>query len=137
MDSWSERGGAGITCGRIPERRHGRQDVLAVGATRTSSQVAFFSYRDTIVPVVRTAKISIAVDKEDLRLARKAAKSEGLSLSAYIARALANQLEEQRRIDAARALYEDWGPASVPSRNEREAFLARMSRRSKRRPKAA
>jgi uncharacterized protein (DUF1778 family) len=86
--------------------------------------------------LVRT-KISIAIDAEQLRLSRKAAKVEGLSLSAYITRALGSQLEDQRRLDAARELYKSWGPSSLPTPKDREAFLARMSRRPKRRAKAA
>ncbi len=83
--------------------------------------------------MVRTTKISIAIDKDRLRLARRAAKSEGLSLSGYIARALGNQLEDQGRLDAARELYRSWGQDSVPTPGEREEFLARMSRPRRRR----
>jgi hypothetical protein len=85
---------------------------------------------------VRT-KISIAIDKEQLRHARKAAKSEGLSLSAYIARALGHQLEEQERLDASHELHRSWGQASVPTAKDREEFLARMARSRRRREKAA
>jgi hypothetical protein len=88
--------------------------------------------------LVRTTKISIAIDKEHLRLARKAAISEGLSLSGYIARALGSRLEDQRRIDAARELQASWGPESLPTPGDRERFLTRMSRgRRKRRARAA
>jgi hypothetical protein len=86
---------------------------------------------------MRTTKISIAIDKEQLRLARKAAKREGLSLSGFIGRALGNQLEDQLRVDAARELHARWGPDSIPTAAEREDFLARMSRRRKGRVKAA
>lgn len=86
---------------------------------------------------MRTTKISIAIDKAQLRRARRAAASEGLSLSAYIANGLGKQLEDQSRIDAARALYKTWGVESVPTAAEREAFIARMSRRPKPRVRAA
>ena len=86
---------------------------------------------------MRTTKISIAIDKEHLRLARRAAKSEGSSLSGYIARGLGSRLEEQGRIDASRALHETWGPESVPTDGDREEFLARMSRPRGRRFRAA
>lgn len=86
---------------------------------------------------MRTTKISIAIDKEQLRLARDAAKSEGLSLSAYIARALGNQLEDQQRLEAARELWRAWGPESIPTPKEHQEFVARMARPRKRRPKAA
>ena len=81
-------------------------------------------------------KISIAIDEEQLRLARKAAVSERMSLSGYISRALGARLEDQQRIDAARKLAATWGPGSLPSAADRERFRAVMSRRGKRRPKA-
>ena len=84
-----------------------------------------------------TKKISIAVDETQLRLARRAAKAEGLSLSAYVGRALGTQLEDQRRIDAARELYQQWDDESVPNAKDREVFLARMARRRKRGTRAA
>ena len=87
--------------------------------------------------LLRTTKISIAIDKDQLRLARAAAEAEGVSLSGYIARALGIQLQEQERIDAARALHTRWGRESVPTAAERDAFLARMSRKRGRRARAA
>jgi hypothetical protein len=86
---------------------------------------------------MRTTKISIAIDKEQLRLARRAAKSEGLSLSSYIGRALDSRLEEQVRIDAARELHRSWGRRSVPTAEDRARFLSKMSRGRNRRDKAA
>jgi hypothetical protein len=86
---------------------------------------------------VPTTKISIAIDQQQLGLARAAAKTEGLSLSAYIARALGKQLEDQRRIDAARELHASWGAGTIPTAADRDAFLARMSRPRARRSRAA
>jgi hypothetical protein len=86
---------------------------------------------------MRTTKISISIDLELLRRAREAAESEGSSLSAYIGRALGNRLENQGRLEAARELWREWGPESVPSQEERSQFVASMSRARKRRPKAA
>jgi hypothetical protein len=86
---------------------------------------------------MRTTKISIAIDKEQLRIARRASKAEGVSLSGYITRALGERLEDQRRIDASRELYEKWGTESLPTAKDREAFIARMSRKRKRGSKAA
>lgn len=105
--------------------------------------VAGFSYLASLGRIMRTTKISIAIDKEQLRLARRAAVSEGLSLSSYIARGLGNQLEDQQRLDAARELYEAWGPDTAPTPSERDEFLAKMARsgaspkRRKRRAQAA
>ena len=85
---------------------------------------------------MRTTKISIAIDKQQLRRARAVAKAEGLSLSAYIARALVVQLAEQRRIEAARELVSSWGVESEPTVDERDAFLAQMARPRRRRTAA-
>ena len=84
-----------------------------------------------------TKKISIAIDEKKLALARAAAKSERVSLSAYIARALTKQLEDQERLDAARELQRSWGRSGIPTARERAEFLARMSRPRRGRGKAA
>jgi uncharacterized protein (DUF1778 family) len=82
-------------------------------------------------------KISISVNTEQLRRARRAAKAEGLSLSGFIARALEKQLEEHRILEAARELWSGWGPESVPSPKERADILAKIARpRTKRRSAA-
>jgi len=86
---------------------------------------------------MRTAKISIAIEKEKLVLARAAAKSQRMSLSAYFARALGKQLEEQERIDAAGELHRRWGRSSMPTPRDRTDFLAAMSRPRRRRRRAA
>lgn len=78
--------------------------------------------------LVPTTTVRIAIDPQQLKHARSAAKAEGVSLSAYIARALGNQLEDQQRIDAARALHVSWGNSAIPTAADREAFLARMAR---------
>jgi hypothetical protein len=44
---------------------------------------------------MRTAKISIAIDRQLLQMTRSAAASERISVSAYIGRALRRQLEAQ------------------------------------------
>jgi len=87
--------------------------------------------------LVATTKISIAIGKQQLGLARTAAKAEGLSLSAYISRALDKQLEDQRRIDAARQLHATWDAGALPTAADREAFLSRMVRPRQRRSRAA
>ena len=84
-----------------------------------------------------TKKISIAIEAERLALARRAAKSERVSLSAYIARAVGKQLEDQERLEAARELHRKWGRSGVPTPRERQEFLARMSRPRRRRHRAA
>ena len=84
-----------------------------------------------------STKISVSLDRDQLTKARRAAKSEGLSLSAYLAVALAAKLEEQERLDAARELFATWGPESVPTADERRQFLEQMARPKKRRRRAA
>jgi len=87
---------------------------------------------------VATTKISIAIDEEELRLARKAAKAEGSSLSRYIARAIGRQLEDSGRLAAARALWREWGESSVATPDERAEILAKLqAARPKRRRRAA
>jgi hypothetical protein len=87
--------------------------------------------------MVRTTKISIAIDKEQLRRARAAAQAEGVSLSAYLGRALGNLLDEQLRIEAARELHSSWDARSVPTQRDRDEFLAKMDPPRRRRSKAA
>ena len=86
---------------------------------------------------MRTTKVSIAVDKKKLRLARAAAKSEGSSLSAFFVRGLDLQLDEHDRLRAARELWASWGPDSIPSEKDREEFRRHMTRPRKRRARAA
>ena len=82
---------------------------------------------------MRTTKISISIDKKQLRLVRAAAKSEGLSVSAFIARALDGQIEAHDRLQAARELWAEWGAASIPTEKEREEIRRLMARPKKRR----
>jgi hypothetical protein len=86
---------------------------------------------------VRTTKISIAVDKKKLRMARAAAKAAGLSLSAFLSRGLDLQLEAHDRLQAARELAASWGVDSVPTVDERAAFRRAMSRPRRHRSRAA
>jgi hypothetical protein len=74
-------------------------------------------------------KISIAIDDRRLRLARAAAKSEKLSLSAFISRAVDLQIEEHDRLEAARKLWAAWGPESEPSEADRAALRRHMRRK--------
>jgi hypothetical protein len=86
---------------------------------------------------VRTTKISIAIDKKQLSHARAAAKREGVSLSAFIGRALATELDEEERIRAARALVASWGAEAIPTAEDRREFRRRMARPRSRRSRAA
>ena len=86
---------------------------------------------------MRTTKISISIDKEQLRRARAAAKSEKMSLSAFIARGVDKELEDREILEAARKLWKEWGPESVPTPEERAEILAKVSRPRGRRKRAA
>jgi hypothetical protein len=86
--------------------------------------------------MARTTKISIAIDAKVLASARKAAKTAGLSLSAFIARGVSKALEDAERISAARELSEEWA-LPPPTEEEKAAFLARLNRRRRRKPRAA
>lgn len=48
-----------------------------------------------------TEKISVAMGREELRLAKTAARQAGLSLSAYVTAAVRDRLAEERRKEAA------------------------------------
>lgn len=82
-------------------------------------------------------KISISLDEKQLRLARRAAKAEGLSLSAFIALGVDKQLEDHVREAAADALIRSWGEAGTPTEADREAFRQVLERPLRRRKKAA
>jgi hypothetical protein len=86
---------------------------------------------------VPTTKISIAIDMKQLRRARLASKRQGVSLSAFIGRALERQLEDQGRIAASRVLHASWGPGSLPTAADRDAFLAAMARPRARRTRSS
>ena len=80
-----------------------------------------------------TEKISVAMGREELRLAKAAAREAGVSLSAFVTAAVRDRLTEKRRAEAAREvlamfdredfptpdrereLLELWSSPSVPS----------------------
>jgi hypothetical protein len=87
---------------------------------------------------VRTTKISISIDKNQLRRVRLAARSDNVSVSSFIARGLEKHLEDREILEAARKLWKEWGPESVPTPAEREEIIAKVSRpRRKRKRRAA
>ena len=82
-------------------------------------------------------KVSVSVDKEQLRLAKAQARAEGLSVSAILTRGLERELDARARLEAALELY---GPEGWPTPAERGKLVASWKtpttkRRSK--PKAA
>ena len=70
-----------------------------------------------------TQKISVAMGRDELRVAKIAAHEEGVSLSAYITRAVQQRLEERRRQEAARAFLATFGPDELPTPEEEHALI--------------
>jgi hypothetical protein len=75
-----------------------------------------------------TQKISVAMGRTELRLAKTAAAEEGISLSAYVTRAVRSTLEERRRIEAAKQLLGAFDPAELPSAEEQRELIAIWTR---------
>jgi hypothetical protein len=75
-----------------------------------------------------TEKVSVAMGLEELRLARRAATEEGVSLSAYVTRAVRQRLEERRRVEAARALLATFSPEDFPTPGEQGALVELWTR---------
>jgi uncharacterized protein (DUF1778 family) len=75
-----------------------------------------------------TEKISVAMGREELQLAKTAAKAEGVSLSAFVTTAVRERLEEKRRMEAAREVLETFAPEDFPSQEETRELLAFWSR---------
>ncbi|MBS2019851.1 MAG: hypothetical protein JST00_43715 [Deltaproteobacteria bacterium] len=78
--------------------------------------------------MLTTQKISVAMGREELRLAKTAARAEGLSLSAYITSAVRERLEERRRMAAARELLATFAPEELPTADEEKRLLALWAR---------
>lgn len=75
-----------------------------------------------------TQKISVAMGRDELRLARTAAEEEGLSLSAYVTRAVRERLEERQRGEAARAFLATFAPDELPTPDEERRLLQLWTR---------
>lgn len=71
-----------------------------------------------------TEKISVAIGRDELRLARDAAEQEGLSLSAFVTGAVRARIEERRRLEAARRVLATFDPEDFPTDDERRELLA-------------
>jgi hypothetical protein len=84
-----------------------------------------------IMMEMATAKISIAIGREELRRAKRQAKQETLSLSAFISRAVAQHLEECERNDAARQFFATYEPDEFATEAERKHLLDLWTRRVK------
>lgn len=68
-----------------------------------------------------TEKISVAMGREELRLAKTAAREAGVSLSAFVTEAVRDRLTEKRRHEAAREVLAMFDPDDFPTpAHERE-----------------
>ena len=71
-----------------------------------------------------TEKISVALGRDELRLARTAAAQDGVSLSAFVTGAVRARLEERRRKEAARQVLATFDPEDFPTPEEERELLA-------------
>jgi hypothetical protein len=71
-----------------------------------------------------TEKVSVAIGRDELRLAKDAAEEEGMSLSAFVTGALRARIEERRRLEAARHVLATFGPEDFPTADEQRELLA-------------
>jgi uncharacterized protein (DUF1778 family) len=71
-----------------------------------------------------TEKISVAIGREELRLAKTAAELDGVSLSAFVTGAVRARIEDRRRLEAARAVLETFDPEDSPTAEEQRELLA-------------
>jgi hypothetical protein len=70
-----------------------------------------------------TEKISVALGRDELRLARDAAEQEGMSLSAFVTGAVRARIEERRRLEAARQVLATFEPEDFPTADEQRELL--------------
>jgi hypothetical protein len=75
-----------------------------------------------------TQKISVAMGRNELRLAKTAAEAEGVSLSAFVTRAVRDRLEERERIEAQREILASFLPEEIPTADEQRALVAFWTR---------
>lgn len=71
-----------------------------------------------------TEKISVALGRDELRLARTAAEQDGVSLSAFVTGAVRARIEERRRREAARQVLATFDPEDFPTPEEERELLA-------------
>jgi hypothetical protein len=75
-----------------------------------------------------TQKISVAMGRAELRLAKTAAEEEGVSLSAYVTLAVRERLEERRRVEAAREFLATFAPDELPTPDEQRQLVELWAR---------
>lgn len=75
-----------------------------------------------------TQKVSVAMGRNELRLAKTAAEDEGVSLSAFVTRAVRERLEEHERQEARREILATFLPHEIPTAAEQRALAAFWNR---------
>jgi hypothetical protein len=81
------------------------------------------SYHAKIQRMAATQKISVAMGRDELRLAKTAAHEEGVSLSAYVTSAVRERLQERRRMEAAREFLATFAPEELPTLEEQRELV--------------
>jgi hypothetical protein len=71
-----------------------------------------------------TEKVSVALGRDELRLARVAAEQDGMSLSAFVSGAVRARIEDRRRMEAARRVLATFEPEDLPTPDEERELLA-------------
>jgi hypothetical protein len=82
-----------------------------------------------------TQKVSVAMGRAELRLAKTAAHEEGVSLSAFVTRAVRDRLAERRRMDAAREFLATFDDDELPSEEEKRRLVELWTRSRPERPR--
>lgn len=74
-----------------------------------------------------TAKVSIAMGQQELRLAKTAAEKEGISLSAFVTDAVRARIADLDRREAALEVLATFDPKAFPSPEKQRQLLALWS----------
>jgi hypothetical protein len=78
--------------------------------------------------VAARQKISVAMGRGELRLAKIAAHEEGVSLSAFVRRAITERLQRRQRMEAAREFLATFAPEELPTLEEQRELVELWTR---------
>lgn len=81
------------------------------------------SYYARLGGMPATEKISVAMGREELRLAKTAAREAGVSLSAFVTEAVRDRLTEKRRREAASEVLAMFDPEDLPTPDRERELL--------------
>jgi hypothetical protein len=84
-----------------------------------------------------TEKISVAMGREELRLAKTAAREAGVSLSAFVTEAVRDRLTEKRRREAAREVLATFDREDFPTADRERELLELWSTPAEPSPRGA